>query len=311
MENKKVSIIMPVYNAHVYLEETINSILSQTYKNFELIVIDDSSTDESKDLALSWADKDKRIIVIDNKYKKGIHGASNSGLDIASGEFIAKADADDIQRPYRLEVQIKFLEKNKNIDIVGGGYELFGNGKDGIKIFHPTGSLHLAWKFITNLYFCNPTVTFRRCVLNTVPHYPEVACEDFAFLSKAIKSHRGYNVNKILIDYRQHNSNYSNTAKENIEKSVQNIFKENYEFYTGTLKNSEIFFDFHSKQNLKLKNLLKITKVSYKISQKILDEYHVPKISLKAFYLYSIIKINILKSLFLPYLRAVYRKIKN
>lgn len=301
---------MPVYNCEKYLSESIESVISQTYKNWELIIVNDASTDQSREVAVKFSEKDSRILVLGNNFKKGLAGALNTGLDNSTGEFIARADGDDINKVDRIETQVKFLNNNKNIDIVGGGYQLFG-AHSNEKIFHPSSSLIISWKFLSNTYFCHPSVMFRKKVLSTLAHYPECACEDFAFFSKVLKNHMGQNIRKILLNYRQHPASYSNTATENIKNSVQETFKENYKFYTGTLENSEIFFDFHSKQNLKLKNLLKITKISYKISQKILDEYHVPKIGLKAFYLYSIIKINILKSLFLPYLRAVYRKIKN
>lgn len=290
---------MPVYNASNYLDDTISSIINQTYKDWELIIIDDNSTDNSKEIISRWVSKDSRIKGIDNKYTKGIHGATNSGLDIASGAYIAKADADDIQRPYRLEIQIKFLDKHKDIDIVGGGYELFGNGLDGIKIHHPSNSLKLAWKFISNIYFCNPSVTYRRSVLSTIPHYPEVACEDFAFLSSAIKRHKGVNIRKVLLDYRQHNSNYSNVAKENIKTSVMKIFQENYLFYTGSTEYSDIFYKFHSEEDLKLKDSLKIIKKSFLIGNKIIRLYDKKNIFFKSLYVYIMImcyiKIAIIK----------------
>lgn len=298
---------MPVYNASLYLDETIQSILNQTYTNFELIIINDCSTDNSVDIINNWAQKDKRVILVNNKYNKGIHGASNTGLDIAQGAYIAKADADDIQRPYRLETQVDFLYKNKHIDIVGGGYQLFGNNCDGIKVFHPSNSLRLAWRFISDIYFCNPSVMFRKEILNTVPHYPEVPCEDFAFLAKAIKKHAGFNIHKILLDYRQHGSNYSNTAKENINKSVYTIFEDNYKYYTGSLDNSEIFYKFHSKKELHLKDLYIIIKKSLVIINKLANQYPSGNLLIKYIYLLSIVKIEILKSLARTYIKKIIR----
>ncbi len=296
---------MPVYNASLYLDETIQSILNQTYTNFELIIINDSSTDNSVDIINTWIKKDKRITLINNKYNKGIHGASNTGLDIAQGAYIAKADSDDIQRPYRLETQVNFLTKNKNIGIVGGGYELFGNNYDGIKIFHPSNSLRLAWRFISDIYFCNPSVMFRKEILNTVPHYPEVPCEDFAFLAKAIKKHAGFNIHKILLDYRQHGSNYSNTAKENIDKSVYTIFEDNYKYYTGSLNDSEMFYKFHSKKELELRNVYKIATISLKIIKKLVNQYPSGNTITKYIYLLSLVKIEIIKTLARTYIKKI------
>jgi len=310
MDNKKVSVIMPVYNASGYLDDTIKSIINQTYQNWELIIIDDNSTDNSKEIAIKWMGGDKRITQINNKYTKGIHGATNSGLDIAQGDYIAKADADDIQRPYRLKIQIEFLESHKDVDIVGGGYELFGNGTDGTKIYHPGNSLKLAWKFVSNIYFCNPSVTYRRSVLDTISHYPEVPCEDFAFLAKVIRSHKGVNMRNIVVDYRQHNSNYSNTAKENIKKSVMEIFEENYLFYTGSLEYADIFYKFHAHDNLTLKNVSKVFRKSLRIASKIAHLYDEKKIFIKHCYLYMLILHQLCKALIKTPLRTLHKKLK-
>ncbi len=270
--NPLISIIMPAYNCDKYLAQSIDSIISQTYKNWELIVIDDNSTDESKNIALSYNQKDHRIIVVENKYNKGIHGALNSGLDICRGDFIARADGDDINLSERLNTQLEFLHNNQDIDIVGTGYQLFGNNKNK-KVFHPSSSAFLAYKFISNTYFCHPSVMFRKNVLSTIPHYPEVACEDFAFFSKIIQKHKGANINKIMLLYRQHESNYSNTANKNIEESVKDTFLENYKFYTGEEKDSEIFYDFQHNKKIDCKNLFLINKINKKIAKSIKDKY--------------------------------------
>src|SRR5574343_558757 len=106
-DNTLISIIMPVYNSDKYLSESIESVQNQSYPNWELLIIDDSSTDNSKNISLSYANLDHRIKIIDNKYEKGIHGALNSGLDICKGEFVARADADDINNTDRTRVFIK------------------------------------------------------------------------------------------------------------------------------------------------------------------------------------------------------------
>lgn len=302
-----ISIIMSVYNSEKYLAESIDSLLSQTYKNFELIVIDDLSTDNSKSIAQEFSKRDSRVIVIENKYDKGIHGASNSGLDIARGQFIAKADADDLQRPYRLKDEIEFLNDHPDIDIVGGGYQLFGEINN-VKVFHPSDSLVLAWRFISDIYFCNPTVMFRRSVLYTIPHYPKVVCEDFSFLSKALKKHQGYNIKKILIDYRQHDTNYSKTKEDNIKISAKEIFEENFMFYTGSLEYSNEFYNFHSKHDLAIKDTQKIIKKSAQIVRRIAHQYDSKNIFLKHCYLSMVILKDIAIAILRHYLYKTYKK---
>jgi len=268
-----ISIIMPVYNCDTYLSQSIDSVLYQTYKNWELIIIDDQSTDESKKIALSYAEKDSRIKVIENKYNKGIHGALNSGIDICRGDFIARTDGDDINYPNRLEIQLEFLNKNKDIDIVGTGYQLLGC-KNNKRIFHPSNSIILTWKFISNTYFCHPSVLFRKKILSTMPQYPEVACEDFAFFSRIIQNHKGSNIKNILLLYRQHDSNYSNTARKKIDESIKNTYFKNYKFYTNEEKNADIFYDFQHNNKIDFKNIYTLNQINKKIAKNIQNTHN-------------------------------------
>lgn len=302
----KISILMPIYNNEKYLDEAIRSIVNQTFKDFELLLINDASTDNSKKIALEWEAKDNRITVIENKYEKGISGALNSGLEISKGEFIARADADDINEFHRLETQIKFFNNHKDIDIVGTGYQLFGNGSEK-KVFHPSESIKLAWKFITNTYFCHPSVMFRSSVLKTIDHYPAIVCEDFAFFSKIIQHHRGKNIPEILIHYRQHSKNYSSMLKNKIELSVMETYKNNFLFFTGSLDNHEIFYKFHAKKDISFRDLFKIIDKSLTISNKIIRSYNFKKISQQSIYLYSLVLLEIKLALTKHYLRKIFK----
>lgn len=113
----KISVIMSVFNGLPYLKEAIQSILSQTYKNFEFIIVDDASTDDSWEYLTSL--KNQRIKLIKNKKNLGLAVSLNKALKIAKGEFIARMDADDISLPKRFEKQIEFLEKNPEISLCG------------------------------------------------------------------------------------------------------------------------------------------------------------------------------------------------
>lgn len=114
--NPKVTVFMPVYNTEKYLNESIKSILNQTYKNFELLIIDDGSTDNSLHIIKSF--KDNRIKVYENKVNKGLPYTRNLGLNLANGEYIAFMDSDDISELNRLEVQVKFLDENLEYNII-------------------------------------------------------------------------------------------------------------------------------------------------------------------------------------------------
>ncbi len=121
MKNLRVSVIMSVYNAEKFLNESIQSVLKQTLKDFELIIINDSSNDSSLEIIKKYQNKDKRIVLINLEKNLGRAGARNKGLKIAKGKYIAILDADDIALPKRLEKQYDFLEKNKDIFLVGSG----------------------------------------------------------------------------------------------------------------------------------------------------------------------------------------------
>jgi len=115
-----VSIIMPVYNPGKYLIEAIESILNQTFSNFELIIVDDASIDNSWKTIKSYAKKDSRIVAIKNKINLGVSLTSNIGISQAKGKFLARMDADDISTLDRLEKQVNFLKRNPQVVVVGG-----------------------------------------------------------------------------------------------------------------------------------------------------------------------------------------------
>ena len=114
-----ISVVMPVYNAEEYLEESINSILNQSFEDFEFIIINDGSKDKSEKIVKSFQKKDKRIILINNKKNSGLPITLNKGISQSVGKYIARMDADDISLKDRLKVQYNFLEVHPEIALVG------------------------------------------------------------------------------------------------------------------------------------------------------------------------------------------------
>ena len=114
-----ISVVMSVYNSETYLKEAIDSILHQTFTDFEFLIIDDFSTDNSRKILELYSRKDDRIKIFTNKENFGLTKNLNKLLRYAKGEYIARMDADDISELNRFERQVDFLENNKNIDIVG------------------------------------------------------------------------------------------------------------------------------------------------------------------------------------------------
>lgn len=120
--NTKVSVIMAVYNTEKYLRESIESILNQSLKELELIIINDNSTDSSLEIIKNYLKIDKRIILINNKKNLGSASSRNKGLIVARGKYIAILDSDDIAFNHRLMFQYNFLENNKNIFLIGSSW---------------------------------------------------------------------------------------------------------------------------------------------------------------------------------------------
>ena len=159
MLNKiELSIIVPVYNVEEYITECIDSILAQTYKDWELILVDDGSTDNSGKICEEYALKDSRIKVI-HKENGGLSSARNSGLDIAKGEYITFIDGDDFISPDTIEENINILESQKGIDIIQYPvYYRYGKNdayKKSIESKIISGKEQLWYSYMINEYHCS------------------------------------------------------------------------------------------------------------------------------------------------------------
>src|SRR5438105_464155 len=119
MSNPQVSIVMSVYNGQPFLEETVKSILSQTFTDYEFVIIDDSSVDDTWEVLTRYADHDQRLVLRRNERNMGVVLSLNRGLDLAKGKFIVRQDADDISLPQRIEKQVNYLEAHPECGLVG------------------------------------------------------------------------------------------------------------------------------------------------------------------------------------------------
>ena len=126
-QDNKVSIIVANYNNEKFIAECIESILNQTYKNFELIIVDDYSSDKSRDIINLYKSRDSRIISIYNEINSGPAYSRNQGIKIATGKYIAILDSDDIAMQNRIEVQKRYLDENPEIFLVGGSISMISD----------------------------------------------------------------------------------------------------------------------------------------------------------------------------------------
>jgi glycosyltransferase involved in cell wall biosynthesis len=224
IQNPKVSVIMPVYNASKFLAESIESILNQTFENFELIILNDFSNDNSKEIIELYSNKDQRITFIDKKENVGPASLRNEGIEIAKGEFIALNDSDDISLPTRFEKQLQVFEKDLDLFLCGSWYTIFGENLKEKIIKNSESHEKLKVDFLDNCYVGNSTVMFRKSLLGNNRFKSEfVIAEDYELWDRLIKKYKFYNIQESLVFYRWHETNISKTKKDNIEKALRQI----------------------------------------------------------------------------------------
>jgi len=172
MENPKISVIMAVYNGEKYLEEAIESILDQSFDDFEFIIVDDGSIDRTSEILREYAKKDERIKIITNSKNIGLTKSLNKAIEQAKGEYIARQDADDISAPERLEKQIRLLESNDNLGCVGCNASVIDeNGGFIRKVVLPRTDLNLYIR--KRNCFIHGSLIFPRHVLEEINGYDE------------------------------------------------------------------------------------------------------------------------------------------
>lgn len=163
--NELISVILPVYNGEKYLEEAIQSILNQTYGNFEFIIINDGSKDNSLSIIKKYKSQDERIIVI-NRENRGLISTLNEGIDKAKGKYIARMDQDDISLPQRFEEQLKYMIEN-DLDICGGNYLIIDENTENIASSEvPETVSEILLTMASNVPFAHPSVMIKKVFLN-------------------------------------------------------------------------------------------------------------------------------------------------
>ncbi len=150
---------MPVYNGESFLQVTIESLLGQTYTDYELLIVDDGSTDKSQEIIKRFSDP--RIRVLTNPQRLKLSGALNRGIQESSGMYIARMDADDIALPDRLGKQVEFLDANGHIGLCGTWIKRFGTGGGGVEKYF-TASDQVKAYALFDCPFAHPSVMFRK-----------------------------------------------------------------------------------------------------------------------------------------------------
>ena len=204
-ENPKISVLLTVYNSASYIGSSIESILQQTFRDFELIIIDDCSTDGSWEIVQKYAGEDPRIVAYKNEQNLG--GCRNliSGLQHVRGKYIARQDNDDWSYPDRLEKQFAFLESHPEVGIVGGSMEIMDTNGEGVgkRTYHLTDT-EIRKKIFRYSPFAHPLVMIRRSVLDKVGPYDPVyaPADDYDLYFRIGKESQFANLPDVLLKYR-------------------------------------------------------------------------------------------------------------
>ena len=218
-----VTVLMSVHNGAAHLEEALQSVLRQTFRDFELLVIDDGSTDASPTILRGCGDP--RLAVHRNERNLGLVASLNSGLDHARGEFIARMDADDVALPRRLERQVDFLRHSPQTGLCGTWFRMFGAERS-VVVRPPTGAEDMAARLFHESPLAHPSVMLRRAVfarhgLRYSPDFPHA--EDFELWTRVALVTELANLPEVLLLYREHAGQVSR-LRESVQKdSVRRI----------------------------------------------------------------------------------------
>lgn len=277
MSKPLVTVFIAAYNAELYIKSSLESILNQTYENLEILIIDDGSTDRTCEIIKNY--NDKRIKLVNNKCNQGLPYTRNKALELFKGEYFATLDADDIAIPYRIEKQVEFLEKNKNIDVITSDYKVFSK-KFSKNIHINKTKENIKISLIFGCCLCNSTSIIRKSSLEKFSIKYNQKCfiaQDYEIWTQFSKLGNIYNMSEVLLKYRIGHENITKKTKtkkiEQRKKIISSIQENLLEYYGFNLNEVEkqIFYDFfsdNSDENL-LENYskLQIQSLIYKLTE--------------------------------------------
>lgn len=268
---------MPSYNKEKYIQKSIDSILNQTYEDFELIIIDDASTDKSVEIIKNY--KDKRIVFLQNEKNLGIAKTRNLALEIAKGEYIALLDADDISTDFRLQKELEFLDEHLEIDVVFGGFlEIDEDDKIKETYFTPLKNPnYIKARLLVQDVIPNGSCMYRKKFINDYNiRYRDgyLGMDDYLFWIECSLYGKIMGLSDLFLYWRNTQNNGTNTYKY-----LEEYRAKREEKYKEILKIALEGNGFHlTKQEFELYCRI-LSEYKYKIQEKeeILDFYHLLK----------------------------------
>lgn len=301
MQKEKISVLMPAFNAADFIVESIESLINQTFRDIEIYILDDCSSDNTRDIIESYSNKFHFINVYYNKENLGIAASRNKLLNLAKGDYIAWCDSDDLFHRNKLEIQYNHLQKNPNLFGVGTARNIINSNSELVNTLkiNKINTVHdgININIVINNCFCNSTVLFKNENYRVSEFFPPA--EDFEFYSRLIlmEGKKFENLNIALVDYRIHDNNTSTKRKYEQLNLNYKIVKRNllllknggdfnYNYIMTLIIDSNPFYVF---DNYKIKYILDYYKILY-------NNYSANKFCLFIFY-YNDIKNRFIKRL--------------
>jgi hypothetical protein len=218
-----ISVVMPVHNGDRFLQEAVESVLAQSYRDFELIVVDDGSTDGTAGILAAAQARDPRVRVWRMPQNSGITEALNQGCRLARGPFIARMDADDVSLPSRFVTQLEYLRSHPAVGVVGAWVQIIDDqGRAGAVKRYPCDPALVGWSLVFFNSLAHPTVMMRREALDMEAvysaRYPRA--EDYALFTRLSRSTQLANVPAVLLRYRMWSGNVSKSSEQDRQAAV-------------------------------------------------------------------------------------------
>ena len=202
----KVSVLLPTHNSMLYLSQAIESVLKQNYQDFEFLIIDDHSIDETSKLLAYYSQRDARIRIFRNEDNMGVARSLNRAIEVAEGEYIARMDSDDISLPERFQKQITFLDAHPAVGVLGTQtlfIEEDGQLSEQAQWEKPRSHNRLIWHLLYSTPFCHPSIMMRTECLHSAGGYnPAYQNEDMQLWTRMAFLTRLANLDETLLLYR-------------------------------------------------------------------------------------------------------------
>lgn len=274
MKTPAVSVVMTTYNAPQFLNESIESVINQTFSDFEFIIVDDGSTENNCDIIRSYGDP--RIVLIENEHN--FIGSLNRGFKTAKGKYIARMDADDRMHPERLEKQYNYMEEHPEIGVCGSWFQGFGSNDS---VYRLTGDEKaLLIQMLSGNAMCHPSTFIRKSVLEKLPgstrseyYRPDyIYAEDYKLWCElATEGVRFTNIQEILLFYRFSDNQVTKHHADEMYRKTRQIQLEYFGAVTARIVREEpAFFELVNglirlcnEKRMPYQRLMEITRLIY------------------------------------------------